>query len=104
MARALLVAASAASVRCNRRHKTERFPMPEAELTYPARMTRAIVLACFGMTLCLSRAHGAGSFDVNAPYAILMDSATGAVLFEKAADTQTAPASYYGLFYALVQE
>ena len=33
------------------------------------------------------------SVDVNAPFAILMDAATGAVLYEKSADTQTPPAS-----------
>ena len=38
-------------------------------------------------------ASAAEALDINAPFAILMDSATGAVLYEKAADTQTPPAS-----------
>ena len=38
-------------------------------------------------------ALAADAVEVNAPYAILMDAATGAVLYEKDADAQTPPAS-----------
>ena len=57
-----------------------------------ARRAAALVAAVL-MAVPALRADAAEAIDVNAPYAILMDAATGAVLFEKAADTQTPPAS-----------
>ena len=44
-------------------------------------------------TICCVPAKAEGAPDVSCPSAILMDQATGAVLFEKEADTQRAPAS-----------
>ena len=68
--------------------------MFDAEVRCPAAFRRLAAIVVTGLALLgAGLARATEPFDVNAPYAILMDSATGAVLFEKDADTQTPPAS-----------
>ena len=68
--------------------------MFDAEVRCPAAFRRLAAIVVTGLALLgAGLARATEPFDVNAPHAILMDSATGAVLFEKDADTQTPPAS-----------
>ena len=55
------------------------------------RLVLCLIAALLG--LCTSTVRASDALDVNAPQAILMDAATGAVLYEKAADDQVPPAS-----------
>ena len=63
----------------------------------PPHLPRPLVLCLIVLLLFAfpspSPAVAADALEVNAPQAILMDAATGAVLFEKAADEQVPPAS-----------
>ncbi len=63
-------------------------------LSIPPRPLVLLLLALLLWSLPASRqSSAADALEVIAPQAILMDAATGAVLFEKAADEQTPPAS-----------
>lgn len=60
----------------------------------PSHRVSGVLLALMGFWSVFSApAQAVDAIEVNAPYAILMDAATGAVLYEKDADAQTPPAS-----------
>ena len=67
--------------------------MPDAKVRICDCLGPLPVVLLAGLLLVCVPAARADQFSVNAPYAILMDATTGAVLFEKDADTQTPPAS-----------
>ena len=67
--------------------------MPAAGSHRPKHVGWAFSSLFSATILLLAPGARAEVIDVNAPYAILMDAATGAVLFDKGADTPTAPAS-----------
>jgi len=67
--------------------------MPDVSATRPARSGWLAAALLSLLSLFAVRPAAADQFGVAAPNAILMDAATGAVLFEKDADTQTPPAS-----------
>ncbi len=66
----------------------------------PARLAW-VALLCLGATLSPLSVSAQG-FQSSAPYAVLLDSGTGAVLYEKAADELMAPASMAKIATALV--
>jgi D-alanyl-D-alanine carboxypeptidase (penicillin-binding protein 5/6) len=62
---------------------------------FRGRLARAVAACVLGVTAALTGpfAAQAQSFQSAAPYAVLLDSASGTVLYEKAADELMAPAS-----------
>lgn len=70
-----------------------------AALLQSLRLSAPLAFACLLIAALPARAQ---KFETIAPYAILMDSESGAVLFEKAADEQMAPASMAKIMTAQV--
>jgi len=67
--------------------------MSDAKALPPMSLRRLAAVLLTAVLWVGAPARGAEPLDVNAPHAILMDAATGAVLFDKDADAQTPPAS-----------
>src|SRR6188472_559121 len=75
-----------------------------------ASVSRGAIVApmLFALTMAANAANGTvtgvkkDEYQTSAPYAILVDSDNGTVLFEKAADTPTAPSSMAKLMTAEV--
>lgn len=76
-------------------------PEPFRLSTMRRRLTRLSAAVAFGVTIAAAGAS-AQTFQSLAPYAILLDSGTGTVLYEKAADELMAPASMAKVATALV--